>query len=1005
MNGKVQSYFKKAIAAGVAATAMMTMAAPAEASRWWVRGKTLYYSGTTQANDAVSLRLWLQRQRAAGNPIDTIVFRNAPGGVATGGLQMGDLIQQEGLRTVFQGGCYSACAAAFSGGATRGMAAFNLPTVYAIYDRNTLGYHGASLGGRPVPTAQQLQFYDYIANYLLGSDITPEARERLRLAHVGLQDSQGFLRYLDPQVTTGSSVIFCPTGSWSTTGDLTGCTQYQGANIYTDGILNIPGYVEVNDILQLTTSFTGDLNPNWRGLGDQYGLITIANNGVYNVNTRTSAVQTWIQNGGTMNILTGGRYGENAQTIIESGGRINLQGGMLSTFRDVIDVARYLNTGDRGYEEGTVALFRKGSTLSGSGRVAGNIYMNGTFAPTNMVLSAYVNQNELADTEYGGIQLGATSTTQITVSPQTQRAALRNERAAVYATNFVSTGNLIQATLMYLNAPVLIKQGASLEVNFERGFYRAGQVVPLMDSFANPNIPTTIPTGCTFSCTRPGTAPIENPLRLPMYNGKFTNFIRGNDGAIIALDPAKLSQLIQVGNDSLLGFDLVYTAAADIPGLTIGGTKYTEDYIGNFTSLSLVARPAFDDTSVFANKASGDGLGQALKAASYSDTPRIESLLGALQFSSRSAAQAASGTLRGDAYATQAFGDQALTGALDDFHFGRLADLRAGRDQLARSFTADIAQAGSSADSLANQSGDMLRYLVDGPQEPQVTRPADGTWRGWGQMLIGKARTDAGLGVAALDSEYRGVVIGADRGVRGGNGLVGASVSYLSGDNETAGDSYKNNVEVVSGTIYGTFEHSRGAVTGSARLSRLSHEATRRVSGIGGLEFPVEGDYDSTDAAISVESVIDGKDFRGASIRFFAPTFSYQRTEGAEVSETGGALRLSVDGENLESARLGIGGEISRLVRTKAGTMTPHLRLGYERELADITTSVNNSFVDRPDLPFIARSQELGRDIGRVDAGVTLVDDGQFAATIQYQGRFRDGQDQHGGFVGVSYRF
>lgn len=999
---------------GAALAAALAAATPAQAGTWWIFGDKIYNTGQVTSGDDEELARILALAKARGQKITTVVFRNNPGGVAQSGLNMAGIIRANGLNTIFQGGCYSACSEAYSGGVKRGMAQFDLPQFSPVYAYNTLGIHGGSINGVPASAAIQQILFDFMVS-TFGSDLTPGAIERIRQAHFDLKDSNGFLRYFDPAVTTGPTTMFCPTGGW-TSGNLTGCTNYDGVTLYSDGLVTLPGYTNVEDLRHVTGTVSGDLNPNF-GLdllkGDLYGAVKIERGGVWNLATTSTFFWTTVGAGGVINILPGGRLSPGGEVYVADGGVINLQGGTLgSGTREYLHINSPTLVQNYPGLDSRVTWIGPGGMITGSGGIADFTVIQGILAPTGTItIKPYWDQNEPITNGFEVVNLLGTSITAIQVSPTTTTAAIRNEKGEAISQQAFGTGtgaNRVYNSAAYrfrMLTPVVIVRGASLSVNFGRGFYQAGQVVPLFEGYENTRVltvPSYIPQPCT-RCRYFGTEAALDYAALtqsPYFSGHFTNFIRGNDGAQIALDPTALSQKIDVGQDSLLGFDLVYTATPDVINNILGRT-----HLNNFIRLDLVARPAFENTAIFANAASGDSLGQALRTASYRATPGNAELLGALQFSSVGAATAASPVLRGDAHATQMLANQALVSYLDDIQFARIGDARLGRSGDSSGDPMALAAGADMAMNLLASGTDKLRFLVDGPAQADPGDTGKPVSSGWGKLFIGDLGTDAGAGVAGLHHEFRGATAGADI-VTPGGAVFGGSFAYVASNAGRPASAYKTEGEALSASVYAGASYRYGDLAASLRVARIDNKTVRAVTGIGGLEAPVRGDTQSDDLSARFEHAVrvTGADDHG--LRILVPTLSYQRSEAPDQIETGGAYALALHGKALESLRVGGGFDWSHSYRTRGrARLTPQLRIGYERETEDVTASLDPAFAAQPDIRFAVASQSLGRDIGRIDAGLSIATDDRFAVTVQYSARIRDGQEQHSGFFGVMTRF
>ena len=1010
---------------GAGALAVAT-ASPAAAGQWWIFGDKIYNTGQVTSTDDAQLRALLATARARGINITAVVFRNNPGGDALAGQRISTLIRQNNLGTIFQGGCYSACATAFTGGVQRSMGAFDIPAIYTTYGENILGFHGGSIGGNVAPPATQRTLLNFMLRQLGVSENSPLG-QRLYQAHFGMTDSQAFLRYRDPAIHADNATIFCPTGAVWFDGTRTNCTTHSGANLYTDGLLTRPGTVVLDDMLTVTGAVRGDLNPNFT-IGElansPYGVIRIASGATWTVDAHSRAFMTWIQRGATVDILPGGRLGAGGEVLIDPGAVVNLRGGTLSsgrTWNDVFNVpAISVNTVYQHTALDTPLTYaRANSVIRGTGGIADNVIIGGILAPQggSITFRPVAYRDEFITGTYDYIRLLPSSVTLLEISPTTTVAPIRNERADVHSiySQFFSGGpsGLTVTTAsrrLEMLTPVQILPGATLAVNFERGFYKPGQVIPLFEGYINPTrlaMPAQYNGNCSgcmgYGPNDPVVLNFPELFGTPYFSGRFTNFLRANDGTRVSLDPAALSQVVSASEDSLLGFDLVYAPMGDFIGL--GGL--VPSMTDNFSSLNLVARPAFEDTRLFANAASGDGLGVALRSASNLEAPRIANLLGALQFSSRTAARSAAGALRGDAYVSQALFDQALVAALDEpWAFGALSS----RGRRSASLRDAVAQPGDMVGALMRSGkggGEDLAALSMASAESAAasgdTDATAGTSGGWGELFVGEIEIAGGDGVGRLDGSYQGLTLGWSRPL--GRVSAGAAFSYIKADSNAPGEGYDAESELLSVSAQAGFAYSsRGEVSLGARATRTATETTRVVSGIVGLEEPVRGEDTRTSVSVRLQHAY-GFERGDAGVRLLAPIVAYQQISTPTLSETGGDFALNVDGETLTSLRLGAGFEAVRTFETQSGLVVPRLRVAYERETGDVSARATGAFAGEPDLAFDIGSRAVGRDILAVEAGVSVSRSDRVAFSLNYAGRTRSGVQQHMGYANVTVRF
>ncbi len=1038
---------------------------------WWFKDGTLYMTGSETGFEGDLLEVLFSEAAKRGVTINRVVLRDNPGGVAVGGLQMADFFLKHNVTVVVDGGCYSACAFALIGSPNRGIAdASQRPTIFDGFGPATIiGFHGGSASGEVLPSGFQDALLDYLAEPL--ARLPQSLRDRISYAVHHMKDSQAFLRYQDPAGNLEGNPVtsYCDTGDGWHSGTLSGCITYNGVDMRNDGLINMPGYQTMDDILKITGRVEGDLNPNFNTTNNddffkgQYGQITIDTGGQWNLDTRSGAYTVWVRRG-VLNVQKGG-YLHNGQ-IVADRGIINLDGGTITTNNE----EKLYSAFDPGLL-GPLLLLKSAATLSGSGRIAGYSVLAGTIRPTALEFhlpSSNVESPLRADISYlprYKTELRGTSQTIFQVTPTTTKAALTNYQERVWLNNDSHTReggdplNFNDTVGIYqwynVVAPINIFAGATVGADFTRGFYKPGQVIPLMQGIIDSRDKPT-PQIC-IDAAKAGFPPCELEgagTKVPFYDlpyivptffyGRFSNFVR--DGEKVALDPTQLSQVVTAKKGSMLGFDLVYTPMAAVEGFSASQQYF--NITNGFSSLSLVARPAFEDTSVFANAASGDGLGKALRTASYLPTPGNAELLGALQFSTFDQARAASGDLRGDGHATQVLADRAILDSVAQVQDSRIADLRGGRfdtptvagevsaTALSRIPGTTDAAIGALVDAIPDApvalagAGDVnLAQAVDTAATPataDAASQADGaaqatggagdgatdaapvarTGRSWARVLAGRTKVGAGGGVRALRSDYVGVVMGYDVTPNDGDVSLGGSLSYVTADSAAGGYAYRDHLKGYGASVFGVVRHKLGSVALQGSVTRIDHASNRLVSGIDGIAGVNRGTLSRTAVSAQLDNVLSAKGKKGLTIDAYIPVVTYRSLSGGSTVESGSPAALAVAGTTFQSVQVGAGGGIAYRMPLKGqGSITPFARVSYSHELGDTNAALSGAFATQADVPFAIRSQTLGRDAARIAAGVTTAASDQLKITLTYQGAFRDNLRDHAGLIGIAARF
>lgn len=937
-----------------AALASLLFVPSVQAMDFHIFGDKIYATGDVQASDGAKLRDLYATATTSGRTITTVVFRNSPGGSADGGLDMSSFIRENGLSTIFQGGCYSACALAFTGGVQRGVADFDLPA-FSFYDRTTLGYHGGSINGVPASDEIQQFLYDFVVD-LFGPDVSPGLLDRLHTAHFGLEESNGFLRYLDPNFNANAT-IFCPTVGWLT-GNENGCTTYEGVDYYTDGVVTRDDYQAVEDILDVRSTVSGDLNPNFGDdLADSYGVIRVGNGGTWNLATNSFFDITWVD-GGRLNLQDGGLLNRSNLIAVGNGGVLNLDNGNLVA-------------------DGVGLTVLPDGTLSGKGYFHGAASIFGTLAPSDIQLRPYALDDRRNGLYIALMVMQPGSTTAISVDPERTTPALSIVDAEVRFT--LDLGISVLDFRSRTHGILYVDPTTRLAVDFTPGFYRPGQVIPLIAGVVDPTV-LTMPEYCSdsrYNCL--GYDGPTTPAIAPYVSGHFGSFVRLNDGRTLDLGEDGGADFIPVGDDSLLGFSLEYDA---MPDVDLGGGNFL---LNNSRGIYLTAQRAFDDVGLFGNDQSGDGLGVAIRNASDKTHPGIEPLLGALQFSTRKAAREQSGALRGDAFTTLQLADRGVVSQLDSAQRGRW--LMAG----SRATDNDLAQGQPAAG-------------IDAANGTEADAMSDST--AWIKLLGTTGRIETRQGVEGLSQDLSGIMVGIERGVASGDGVFGVSLAHARNDVRSPSRRFASDSDVFSGSLYGDVIFGRSMVDISARYSRIKHDTERSVHDIAGLEAPGRARFNTDALSLHVGHAYQLSTNSGTQLRLLAPVIDHAGLDGYSISERSAPVALNADIGSYSSWRVGGGFDLQHAWSASGGgETTARARLLYQREVGDTAVGGIAAFSGESELPFAVRSQDSGRDILAVDLGLTMKQTSGVSLSVEYSGELSKSSARHAAFIGVGYRF
>ena len=1019
------------LAVSAAVTIGWALPERALASTFHVNGDTIYYSGRVLSEDPQTLEALLASARQQGRVIRQVVFRNSPGGAASGGVGMGAVIRRNGLDTVLDGGCFSACADAFVAGVNRRIVRFGLP-VYGSYSGTELGIHGASNDDGPVPYPGQEEYIQYYRDMFGARDFaTIEAR--ITQAHYELTQQSGFLRYFDPAFAGGIATRFCPTGDTSAAG---GCTDYPGVTLFSDRMATSADYAVTNDVLTLDGRLVkGDINPGFHAGqyeylpvadidkvagSDTFGIIKLTGKSEWTADQDSGAGILWVDSGkvdivggsrvvtthsaiaaaGAINVIAGRLKADSTQVSgllgiaagseldnrgllqVSRGGRVQLEGGRISTEYVTLDPgARLQGHGTVGgtalVEDPDYPLYPWNVPLVTRIRVAGGELrpQGGRLTVNGYVSFAYADAGTLA----------------FELTPQTQQAGLVLGEFDVHRCESQSNyfacrrGAVAKAPGFLVGAAAA---GARLALDVAPGYYRQDLSIPLVE-------------GRIYGNKEGGL--VVNKL----LNDRNSAF----DASVASLQPGQLAfTKAQRQDGSDYSADLGSADAAQRLFHPRHNSLLTFSIVQTGQGIWAVANPAFDDASVFSNAASGAGLGLALKAAAAQPTSALHPLLGVLQFADRDVVAQQAGALRGDAHASLRLADNALVGSIGNVVQQHQAALRSGGD--ADGLAAQVAQSVSAQPGIRNGSlfNQLAMHLV-APGDRAATGPATdapardrGVWaRGFGSH----GRIDAGDGVAGLSHTVGGVVIGADTRLAEGRVTLGASVAAAnlsSKGNEGSGFSGDVRALDIGGYVDATY--ARGYLSAAVRYTDLRHETRRSIVGIDGLKDPLRARYSNDAISARLEHGLSFSTGKGLVIQPLLPVLDYARTSATRFDEGQGVGALVGRSGSLESLRVGAGLQLFKTFQGRKGErITPRARVVWQKELGDTQARYSTGFAAAPDLLFAASSQIVGEQLLAWNLGVTSHASERLSVMVDYVGERRDGQIQNGVMLGLGYRF
>ncbi|WP_292051108.1 MULTISPECIES: autotransporter domain-containing protein [unclassified Brevundimonas] len=989
-----------ALATTVSIAAIGAFGSEALASQWHFNGNTLYYTGDVTGRDPAVLRQILTAARANGIQVDRVVFRNSPGGAASGGVGMGRVIREFGLDTVLDGGCFSACADAFVGGVNRYYTDYDIPS-FGLWDGTVLGIHGTAFGGRPLPYPQQEIYIDYYRE-MLGPVAFERAKDRIIQAHYELTQQSGFLRYFDPK-KAAIPTRFCPTSNQTETG---GCTSYPDVTMKSDAMASSDQYVTINDRLVITGEHNGNVANNWdkgvrydedtQSLGnhhafgfdfnDRYSQVFVTPGGRWNLDT-TAAAQYVVVDGGELNLGTNGRINLADLIAARNGGIIRMNGASI----------------------GSQTLVSDGGVLGGRGTLGATtvIQNGGTLLAEDIVMRPYdlapiAPQGFYANTRNEDVRIGKGRILTIEeggalafrVSNTTTTSPLRLEQARYFLLEEDRLAGDYNLVANHNKAQLNVSQGAALALDIQSGFYAGGHVVPLVSGIIDasaikrPVAPCAREGGqyvglwCNTVTERGLTA--AAPVS-PFVNGKFTTAVRPGDPGY-TVDLTKADAVFHPRNNSLLTFNVRQTGEA----------------------IWLEANPAFEDVDLFGNSRSGNELGVALRTASYDANTKLGPLLGHLQFADRDIARREAGVVRGDGHSSLRLVGRSFIDSFSDALFS------ATRDPGHATGLGHAAIASTASDLLNNEGrigiggavigGTTAQEAVKAERSPyDMSRPTTL----WATAFGRTGKLKAYESIDALEYNGYGALMGASRQLSD-NTRLGLAVGYGQLNANTRPiNSFNGKIEALTAALYGDSEYSRGYVSGQLGYTQLKSDTRRTISDIEGLEGLNQAEYDSDALFARFEHGFDLNTKNNATLTLLAPVVDYINISGTSFKDKGNSpAALAGELDDVESLRAGLGLQVKKEIVQGDWRVTPYARVVWQRDFLEREAISVNNFVLAPELPFDAASRRLGRHALDWNIGLrSSTRSENVNLSVEYQGQTIRGETAHGLQAGIQYRF
>lgn len=264
----------------------------------------------------------------------------------------------------------------------------------------------------------------------------------------------------------------------------------------------------------------------------------------------------------------------------------------------------------------------------------------------------------------------------------------------------------------------------------------------------------------------------------------------------------------------------------------------------------------------------------------------------------------------------------------------------------------------------------------------------------WAQAMGGQTTGQARGDVAGFSMRGAGMVAGID--AKKNNTRVGVAVGYGDASVDANGANSQNassKVSTYSVGLYGAHEVDGWFANGGVSYSAHSIKS-QRTAKLGGEVYGLSGKTSATTIGGFAQF---GKHIVTRAVNIDpSVTLKVSNTSVKGFTEHGEA-GLKVDGSQFNSARVGIGARLWKEFGDESHSITPSLRIAYERELAHAAPSMDVALANAANAgTMTVTGHKLGRDIVSAEAGIDVKFGKKLSLRGGVNGSLRQGQTQAG---------
>jgi len=275
----------------------------------------------------------------------------------------------------------------------------------------------------------------------------------------------------------------------------------------------------------------------------------------------------------------------------------------------------------------------------------------------------------------------------------------------------------------------------------------------------------------------------------------------------------------------------------------------------------------------------------------------------------------------------------------------------------------------------------------------------------WGLWVQGYGSTGDRRGSdisSRYDYNMAGAIVGFDRKITTSL-LLGASLGYSHTTVDMKDLSDTATVSGYQGSLYGIYKSGPWYVSSAAAYGYNRYDTRRDIS-FGSITRRANAAYSGHTLGGYLEGGIRVTTVHLDIIPTASLTGNYLTRDGFRESDAG-ALNLDADGEHASSLVGSLGVRLTKSYTAASGTVTPEVRIRWNHEFMNDDYTLNGSFTGYPLSAFTVRGDRPDRDSASLGMGITWQAKENLYFNLSYDGSFSTDQTQHGGTMGIRYRW